>query len=203
MKWCIRMAACSKCGFTLPEGAVYCPNCGTPVKGVEKKDLSADSIAGPIRLGLIGTLLSVTILMMSSPLMVDLYFIPSFLSTIAVTYFSRTKRLKDAVIIAMTTYLFTEAINAGLVLGMLYVEQQKLSSLYGDYIPSLIDVLMYSISPITAIIAGYIGFKLAPEKREELYAYTREGGFGPTLLYRLRGDLKKFKYVLFGSYRVE
>lgn len=203
MKWCVGMATCSRCGFTLPEGAVYCPNCGAPVKGVEEKGVPVDSIMGPIRLGLIGTLLSIIILMMASPLMVDLYFIPSFLSAIVVTFFSRTKRLKDAVIIAMTIYLFTEAINAGLVLSMLYVEQRELASLYGNYIPSLIDVLMYSISPITAIIAGYIGFKLAPERREEPYTYAREGGFGPTLFHRLRSCLKKFKYTLFGSYRVK
>lgn len=184
------MATCNRCGFGLPEGAVFCPNCGAPTKKVKGVAPSLDSIAEPIRLGLVGTLLSLTILMLLSSLMIRPYFIPSFLSALAVTYFSRTKRLRDAVIIAMTIYLFTDAIDAGITLGTLYIEQQQIASIFEGYIPSLIDVLMYSISPVTAIIAGYIGSRLAPEKREEPYAYIKEGGFEPTLAYSLEAASK-------------
>ncbi|MEM2643560.1 MAG: zinc-ribbon domain-containing protein [Candidatus Bathyarchaeia archaeon] len=198
------MANCSKCGFRLPEGAIFCPNCGAPVERiVEKHAISSESIEEPIRLGLIGSVLSISIMLLLSPLEqeVNLYFLPSFISALIVTYFSKIKSLRGAIIIAMTTYLFTDAIGASLTLGMLYAEQRTLASLYGSYIPSLVDVLMYSISPVTAIIAGYIGFRLSPKKREEpLRVYVREGGFGPTLFHNIKISLKKFKYALAGSY---
>ena len=195
------MANCSKCGFKLPEGAVYCPNCGAPVKRFQERHVTvipAPPVASLIRLGILGTLLSITISMFTSS--VDLYFLPSFISSLAVIFFSRTNRFRDAMIIAMTTYLFTDAIAAGLTLGYLYAFNEPLASLYGNYVPTLLDVLMYSISPITAIIASYIGSKLSLRGREEVYVHGEEKRPSSTVVYSLKNAFKKFKYVLICSY---
>ena len=193
------MTKCSKCGFELPESAVFCPNCGAQVKRAEEKySAPSESILNPIRLGLLGAFLSIIILMFAPS--VDLYFLPSFVSTLAVVYFSRTRRLRDALIIAMTTYLFTDAVTGGLTLGYLYASKQPIALLYGEYVPTLVDVVMYFISPVTAIIAGYIGWSIAPRRREAGYTYIRDRWLGPAVIYSIRKGLKKFKYALLGSY---
>ncbi|MEM1997122.1 MAG: zinc ribbon domain-containing protein [Candidatus Bathyarchaeia archaeon] len=192
------MATCSRCGFKLPEGAAFCPNCGAPVERVEEAAPS-DSIAGLLRLGLMGSFLSLAISVLAGP--VNLYFVPSFLLALAVIYFSRLNRLKDAVIVAMAIYLFTDAIITGLFLGTIYASNQTLAEYYNGYMPTIIDVLMYTISPIMAIIAGYVGFKISPRKKEE--AYFKGGGVEPTLTYSLGRGLKKLKYVFLGSYKVD
>jgi hypothetical protein len=196
------MATCSKCGFRIPEGAVFCPNCGAPVKKIEEYVTPSDRIEKLIRLGLLGTLLSfsITYLIASLAGSIELYFIPSFLSSLVIIYFSRTKNLKDAIIVAAVIYLFTEAIFNGLFLGTLLAMQQSIDSYYAEYyrnyVPTIVDVLMYSISPVTAIIAGYIGSKMALRGREEMYGYLRERSIGPTLAYNIRSALKKFKLLL-------
>jgi hypothetical protein len=198
------MATCSKCGFRIPEGAVFCPNCGAPVKRVEEHIVPSGRIGNLIRLGLLGTLLSfsITYLIVSLAGSIELYFMPSFLSALVVIYFSRTKNLKDAIIVAAAVYLFTEAIFNGLFLGTLLAMRQSIDSYYAEYyrnyVPTVVDVLMYSISPITAIIAGYIGSKIAPKGREEVYGYPGESGIGPTLScnVRVKDAFKKFKLIL-------
>ncbi|MBS7648210.1 MAG: zinc ribbon domain-containing protein [Candidatus Bathyarchaeia archaeon] len=196
------MATCNKCGFRLPEGAVFCPNCGAPVRKAEEYAVPSDSVASLLRLGMLGTFLSIAILTIAGP--VELYFVPSFVSALIIIYLSKTKRLRDAIIIAATIYLFTDAIITGMFLGTLYAYNQSLVSYYqqyyGDYVPTFIDVLMYSISPVTAVIAGYIGSRIAPRKREGAYPYYKEGGLGPTVVFSLTGAFKKFKYALIGSY---
>ncbi len=194
------MTNCSKCGFKLPNGAVYCPNCGAPIKKIQEQHVStiaAPSVANLIRLGILGTFLSVMISSFTSS--VDLYFLPSFISSLAVIFFSRTSRFRDAIIIAMTTYLFTDAVAAGITLGYLCAFNEPIASLYGNYIPTLLDALMYSISPITAILAGYIGSKLLSRRRGDIYTQKRTRT-GPPVVYSLRETFKKFKYGLTGSY---
>jgi len=185
----------------LPEGAVYCPNCGAPVKRFKEQYVTVTplpSVASLIRLGILGTFLSITISMLASS--VDLYFLPSFISSLAVIFLSKTNRFRDATIIAMTTYLFTNAVGAGITLGYLYAFNEPIASLYGNYVPTLLDVLMYSISPVTAIIAGYIGSKISSKGRKEIYVYSGEKRPGSTVVYSLKRTFKKFKYALIGSY---
>jgi len=110
-----------------------------------------------------------------APQYLDLYFIPSFLSTLITIYLSRSRRLVEAVAIALAVYVFADAIAAGVTLGFLNSQGMSLSEAYGNYVPSLLDVVMYSASPITAVVAGYIGFRLAPKPS------VREG---PPVTYR-------------------
>lgn len=199
------MAACDKCGFSIPEDAVFCPNCGAPVRRVVEKKKPREDIWGNIRLGLMGTFLALIINSMIHTAAEGLnpYFIPSFLSALIVICASRTKNLKDAIIISMLIYLFTEAILSGLLLGTLYISGEKLASYYSIYYrdaPTLADVIFYSISPISSIISGFIGFKIAPRRKEVYYEGSRTGGFGPTLLHSMMGNLKKLKYIFLGFF---
>lgn len=195
------MATCSKCGFRLPSDAAFCPNCGAPTKKIEEHAVPSDFIGNLLILGLLGTFLSLSISMLAGP--IELYFLPSFFSALVVIYFSRTKRLKDAIIIAATIYLFTDAILTGLFLGTLFATRRPIDSYYAEYyrnyVPTIVDVIMYSISPVMAVVSGYIGFKIAPKKREEVYVYPRESGIGPTLVYNIKNTFKKFKYGVMGS----
>ncbi|MEM1550770.1 MAG: zinc ribbon domain-containing protein [Candidatus Bathyarchaeia archaeon] len=197
------MTKCSNCGFNVPEDAVFCPNCGAPVRRVIRTRRSSENIWGIIRLGLIGAFLSliITAVISSAAEGINLYFIPSFLSALIVIYTSRTKDLKDATIISALTYLFAYAITSGLFLGTLYAHGESLASYYSTYFrdaPTLIDVILSPISPITAIIAGFLGYKIAPKRREVFYEYHVESD--PILFCGIKSALKKLKYILLGFF---
>lgn len=197
------MVKCSNCGFDLPEDAFFCPNCGTPVRRIVEIQKAPENIWRSVRLSLIGTFLSIII---SSIIAVaaegfDPYFIPTFISALIIIYMSGTKSLRDALIISTLIYLVTEAILSGIFLGTLYTQGIKLSAYYSMYYgdaPTLTDVILYSISPITAVLAGFIGYKISL-RREVSYERLREEP-SPTLFSGIKGSLKKFKYVFLGFF---
>lgn len=180
------MPYCSKCGFKLPEDAAFCPNCGAPVKKVEEKRRvsppAPENLMRPIMLGLLGSFLALAISSMIAFInpAAQIYFIPYFIASLIIIYFSGTKSERDGIIIAMVTYLFTDAIFATTLLGELWITGQPLASLYNSYVPTLLDVFMYAISPITALLAGYIGSKIAPKKEGPPLS---EGRYGPPPLF--------------------
>ena len=47
------MAICKKCGHSIPDDAVACPNCGKPVKGKRKKNKKKKNNGGTIALVII------------------------------------------------------------------------------------------------------------------------------------------------------
>lgn len=154
------MSYCDNCGFRLPHGAEYCPNCGLPAKKTEGVSIpSPAAIARILQAGVIGAFLSVSISFFS-PSGLDLYFIPSFLSSLIAIYLSRARRFGEAVTIALTVYLFADGILTGLMLGTIYAEGISLSDAYAGYMPTLVDIIMYTADPVTAVIAGYIGVRL-------------------------------------------
>jgi hypothetical protein len=199
---------CSKCGFELPEGSAFCPNCGAPVEKARGTYKPEENVLNLIWLGILGTFLSIAISMVFSTVAgdVDLYFLPSFLSALAIIYLSRVKGLKDALIVAAVIYLLTDAVGYALFLGTLYAQGETLASFYLKYYrnaPTLADVLIYPISPVTAILSGYIGSKIAPRRVEEQHGYFRER-FEPALSYITciaKNPLKKLKYILLGFYK--
>ncbi|MEM2110595.1 MAG: zinc ribbon domain-containing protein [Candidatus Bathyarchaeia archaeon] len=197
------MVNCEKCGFPLPEESNFCPNCGAIVKKRTEMPMSSRKvIAGSLKLGVLGAFLSITILLFTPS--VDLYFLPSFISSFIVIYLSGTKRIEKALIIAVTVYLLTDSFIASLVLGDLYIRHQTLASLYGDYVPTFLDVIMYLVSPITAFIVAYLGARFAPQLREEpsSIAYRREETGPGGVVYSIKETLKthlsapfiRFKY---------
>ena len=144
----------------MPSGAEYCPNCGTPVRREPKfQRLPSMSIGKVMQAGILGAFLSVMISSLSSP-EVQLYFIPSFVSSVIVIFLFRARRLEEAVITSFSVYLFADAILSGIVLGTLYAENIPLSEAYTGYMITLLDVVMYVFNPISALIAAYLGNKL-------------------------------------------
>ena len=78
------------------------------------------SIGKIIQAGILGAFLSVMISSLSPP-EIQLYFIPSFVSSIAVIFLFRARRLEEAVIVSFSVYLFADAILGGIIFGSLYV----------------------------------------------------------------------------------
>jgi hypothetical protein len=154
------MTNCEKCGFSLPDSAEYCPNCGSPVKRIPQ--VSAQTVAPVSKLlqaGLLGALLSVMVTSITPPDL-QLYFLPSFVGALVSIYLFRARRLDEAIVISFGVYLFAEGILGGLIFGSLYAEGISLSDAYGGYMLTLVDVAMYIIDPATAIAAAYIGNRL-------------------------------------------
>jgi len=118
--------------------------------------------------GILGAFLSVMITSLS-PLEIQLYFIPSFVSSVIVIFLFRARRLEEAVMISFSVYLFADAILGGIIFGSLYVQNIPLSEAYGGYMLTFIDVAMYVFNPISALIAAYVGNKtiLSIEKKTE------------------------------------
>lgn len=184
------MSYCDGCGFPLPDGAEYCPNCGSPAKKKTEVPVpSAAALGRILQAGVIGAFLSI---LMSSfaPQGVDLYFIPSFLSSLIAIYLSRARRLVEAVAIALTVYLFADGILTGIALGSLYSGGIPLAELYGNYVPTLLDAIMYSADPVTALVAGYVGVRLTTRgqpRRPSPITYRRREEPGG-VIYSLEAD---------------
>ena len=160
------MTKCEKCGFPLPEDAEYCPNCGAPVrKRVMPIRAPLIPLEKILQAGILGAFISVMITSLI-PFRNGLYFVPSFLSSILVIFLFRTRRLEEAVFVAFAVYLFADAILSGIMLGTLYVENIPLSEAYRGYELSILDVIAYLFSPVSAIIAAYIGNKITQGAKE-------------------------------------
>jgi len=155
------MSYCSNCGFPLPEGAEFCPNCGTRVRKRPTLQQPSTSIGKIIQAGLLGAFISATISSLS-PVGIQLYFIPSFISSVLVIFLFRARRLEEAVPIALSVYLFADAILGGIIFGSLYLQNVSLSEAYGGYMLTFLDVAMYVFNPVSALIAAYVGNKLIP-----------------------------------------
>ena len=111
-----------------------------------------------IKAGVYGFLLAVVINLFS-PIYLD--FIPSFLVAILAIYIFRLGALKDGLVAAFMTYIFTDGILGTITLATSYFANQP----YG---PFNIDVwTMFSpiVSAVTAVIAGYIGVWLAQKRK--------------------------------------
>lgn len=156
------MPRCPKCGAQLPldENLRFCPNCGSRIR------LRPHGVTAAIRdlsIGIFGAFLSTMIFFLSPP-RINLYFLPSFLSTIFVIYVYRINDIKDALIVASSVYLFTNGILGAAILGSCFMEGIPYNT---NWIPQLWEVILYTFEPVSAFIAGYIGVRLSPAKKEE------------------------------------
>jgi len=156
------MPQCPKCGVQLPEdeNLRFCPNCGARIR---LRPAGMTAVMRDVSIGIFGAFLSAMILLLSPP-RINLYFIPSFLSAILVIYLYRINDIRDALIVAFSVYLFTNGILGAAILGSLYLQGMPYNT---DWIPQLYDVILYTFEPISAFIAGYIGVKVSPARKEE------------------------------------
>jgi hypothetical protein len=181
-KLVIQMVKCEKCGVLLPNGAEYCPNCGSPViKTPQAVTPSTANISKLLQAGLSGAFISVLVqfFIPSS----QLYFLPSFAGALVAIYVFQARRLDEAIMISLCVYLFADAIIVGVVFGSIYIETGDivLSQIYEGQVVTLFDIVMYAANPVTAIIAGYIGNRLIAKptaKQTSPYAYQGREGQG-------------------------
>ena len=195
------MASCEKCGFPLPEDAEYCPNCGSPVRRAHTPSRVALMSAGRIlQAGILGAFISVMISSLAPP-RVQLYFIPSFVSSLLVIFLFRTRRFEEAITISFAVYLFSDAILGGIIFGSLYIKGISLSEAYRGYMLTFLDVAAYVFNPVSALIAAYLGNRIALsmigesgeyERTAEQYASEEAGGPGG-VIYSLKRHIHSHK----------
>lgn len=162
------MTNCEKCRFPLPKSAEYCPSCGFPVKKISQISLPSTSVGKVLQASLLGAFISITISILVPP-GIPIYFLPSFVSSLVAIYLFRARRLDQAIMVSFATYLFADAIFGGMFFGSLYLENIMLSQAYVGYVLTLLDIFLYITNPLTAIVAGYIGFRFMgnPKKIEQ------------------------------------
>jgi hypothetical protein len=111
-----------------------------------------------IKAGISGFLLAVVINLFS-PVYFD--FVPSFLAAILVIYIFRLGTLKDGLVAAFMTYIFTDGILGTIDLATLYFTNEN----YPSFNIDIWTMLSPIASAVTAVIAGYIGVRLAQKKK--------------------------------------
>ena len=111
-----------------------------------------------IKAGVSGFLLAVVINLLSP---VYLYFIPSFLVAILVIYVFRLGTLKEGLVAAFMTYIFCDGILNTLGSTTYYFANESIPSFDVDVWTMLSPI----VSAVTAVIAGYIGVRLAQKRK--------------------------------------
>jgi uncharacterized membrane protein len=111
-----------------------------------------------IKAGVYGFLLAAVINLFSP---IYLGFIPSFLVAILAIYVFRLGTLKDGLVAAFMTYIFTDGVLGTIVLAMSYFANEPYPSFNVDVWTMLSPI----VSAITAVIAGYIGVRLAQKRK--------------------------------------
>ena len=106
-----------------------------------------------IRAGISGALIAITINLFS-PVYLD--FIPSFLAAIFIVYIFRLGAFRDSLVAAFMTYIFNEGVLGTITLAMLYIENKPYELTVEVWM-----VFSPIVTSITALIAGYVGMRLA------------------------------------------
>jgi hypothetical protein len=114
-----------------------------------------------IRAGVYGFLLAIAINFLASSVNLYLYFVPSFLAAIFVIYIFRLGTLKDGLVTAFMTYIFTDGILSTIVLATYYFANKSYPSFNVDVWTMLLPI----VQVVTAVIAGYIGVWLAQKRK--------------------------------------
>ena len=111
-----------------------------------------------IKAGVSGFLLAVVINLFS-PIYLD--FVPSFLVAILAIYIFRLGTLKDGLVAAFMTYILSDGILGTISLAMLYLANEPYPSFNVDVWTMFSPI----VSAVTAVIAGYIGVRLAQKRK--------------------------------------
>ena len=111
-----------------------------------------------IRAGVFGFIL-VILVDLFLPVPAFIYFVPPIVIAILVIYTFRLGTLKDGLVAAFMTYIFSEGIIDTIGLAELYLANQP-------YSPIDIWAILYpTIWAVSAVIAGYIGVRLARKRK--------------------------------------
>jgi ABC-type Mn2+/Zn2+ transport system permease subunit len=111
-----------------------------------------------IKSGVFGFVLSVIINLLSP---VYLYFVPSFLVAILVVYIYRLETVKEGLVAAFMTYVFSDGILGTITLATYYFTNEPYPSFNIDVWTMFSPV----VSAVTAVIAGYIGVWLVQKRK--------------------------------------
>ena len=111
-----------------------------------------------IKAGVSGFLLAVVINLFS-PIYLD--FVPSFLVAILAIYIFRLGTLKDGLVAAFMTYIFSDGILGTISLATLYFANEP----YPSFDVDVWTMFSPIVSAVTAVIAGYIGVRLAQKRK--------------------------------------
>jgi len=112
-----------------------------------------------MKAGVSGFLLAVIIINLLLPVYLD--FIPSFFVAILAIYIFRLGTLKDGLVAAFVTYIFTEGILSTIDLATLYLANEP----YPSFDVDIWAVFSPIVWAITAGIAGYIGVWLVQKRK--------------------------------------
>jgi hypothetical protein len=107
-----------------------------------------------IKAGVSGFLLAIVINVLS-PVYLDL--IPSFLAAIVAIYVFRLGTLKDGLVAAFMTYIFNDGILGTITLATLYFTNES----YPSFNIDVWTMLSPAVSAVTAVIAAYVGVRVA------------------------------------------
>lgn len=113
-----------------------------------------------IRAGVSGALIAIMINLFSP---VSLDFIPSFFAAIFTIYIFRLGTLKDGLVAAFMTYIFNEGILSTLIAATYYLTNEPYQLTIDIWI-----VFSPIVTPITALIAGYVGVRLVQRMKPAL-----------------------------------
>jgi hypothetical protein len=111
-----------------------------------------------IKAGVSGFLLAVVINLLS-PVYLD--FVPSFLVAMLAIYIFRLGTLKDGLVAAFMTYIFTDGILSTIYLAMLYLANEP----YPSFDVDVWTMFSQIVWAVTAVVAGYIGVWLVQKRK--------------------------------------
>jgi hypothetical protein len=115
-----------------------------------------------VQAGIYGFILGVIINLFLAQFLGLFAFILSFLAAIFVIYIFRLETLREGLVAAFMTYIFTDGILGTMSLLLLYLENKPYPAFNVD-----IFTIFYPIaSSISAFIAGYVGVRSAPKKKQ-------------------------------------
>lgn len=112
-----------------------------------------------IRAGISGALLAIVIELFVSIPIVFFSFIPPFLAAIFIVFIFRLEVLKDGLVAAFMTYILNEGILGTLSLVTFYITNPNQP--YPSFNVDILTVFYPIVTSITALIAGYVGVRLA------------------------------------------
>lgn len=83
-------------------------------------------------------------------------FLPAFIAVIAIIVVFKMDGIKEALVVALMAYFFSDAFLGAFIYGLLYFEH-FMEPVQVTIQFSIISLINLSLTPITAIVAAYLG----------------------------------------------